>query len=451
MSEKRKDTKGRNLRPGEDQMPDGRYRYRYLDHSGKRLAVYSWKLTPSDRVPAGRRDGLSLREKEQQIERDRRDGIDTVSAKKLSLNQMFERYMESRPELRPTTRNNYTYLYRTYVFGSLGMKKIHEIRYSDMRAFYLQLLTEGVPLPPDAHGQVMCSRPLKIGSVNLIHNVLNPVFASAVMDDYIRKNPCIPAMQDIRKKYGRSGERRRALTIEQQDVLVRFIKDSRYYGHWLPMITVFLGTGCRIGELIGLRWCDIDFDGGFISVNHTIVYRRGDLGTFEMHVALPKTEAGVRRIPMLKAVRSVLLEGRGRQKWSGGCLDEIDGFRDFVFINNRGHVHNPSTVNRAISRICSVYNKEEKETAEYENRIPVLLPHFSAHTFRHTFCARLCENETNVKVIQEIMGHADISTTMNIYAEISEEKKKRAMYSLEGKIRISCYRGRSGLLSGIYF
>ena len=59
------------------------------------------------------------------------------------------------------------------------------------------------------------------------------------------------------------------------------------------------------------------------------------------------------------------------------------------------------------------------------------------HNLRHTFCTRFCENETNIKVIQEIMGHSDISTTMNIYAEATEAKKKESFESLEGKIKIS--------------
>ena len=70
------------------------------------------------------------------------------------------------------------------------------------------------------------------------------------------------------------------------------------------------------------------------------------------------------------------------------------------------------------------------------NAEPLFLPNFSAHHLRHTFCARLCENETNLKAIQEIMGHADISTTMDIYAECSEEKKKKVMTNLEGCIII---------------
>lgn len=83
------------------------------------------------------------------------------------------------------------------------------------------------------------------------------------------------------------------------------------------------------------------------------------------------------------------------------------------------------------------YNTEEAALAKKENRAAELLPHFSAHNLRHTFCTRFCENETNLKIIQEIMGHADISTTMNIYNEATKEKKMESFASLEGKIKIS--------------
>lgn len=85
----------------------------------------------------------------------------------------------------------------------------------------------------------------------------------------------------------------------------------------------------------------------------------------------------------------------------------------------------------------SLNNKEETEAAKEERRQPELLPHFTVHNLRHTFCTRFCENETNLKVIQEIMGHADISTTMNIYNEATKEKKKESFANLEGKVKIS--------------
>ena len=85
MSEKRRDNKGRILRTGESQRTDGRYMYKYVNRAGETKVVYSWKLVPTDRVPKGKRDAISLREKEREIQRDLEDGIDT-KGKKISFN-----------------------------------------------------------------------------------------------------------------------------------------------------------------------------------------------------------------------------------------------------------------------------------------------------------------------------------------------------------------------------
>lgn len=107
MAEKRKDSKGRILRDGENQMKDGRYRYQYMDSRGKRCAVYSWKLVETDRTPPGKRDDLSLREKIKQIDRDVEDGIKTAANNKITLNDMFDLYMAGKYELKDSTRSNY--------------------------------------------------------------------------------------------------------------------------------------------------------------------------------------------------------------------------------------------------------------------------------------------------------------------------------------------------------
>ena len=97
----------------------------------------------------------------------------------------------------------------------------------------------------------------------------------------------------------------------------------------------------------------------------------------------------------------------------------------------------PHSINRVIARIISLHNEKEVKKAHSENREPELLPHFSVHNLRHTFCTRFCENETNIKIIQEIMGHADITTTMDIYNEATLDKKKESFANLEGKIKLS--------------
>ena len=171
-------------------------------------------------------------------------------------------------------------------------------------------------------------------------------------------------------------------------------------------------------------------------INHNLVYRVQEDGTCTNHVNSPKTKAGIRIIPMLDEVFDAFLEEYQYQKVIGFCTDEIDGYSGFVFCTGDGKVYLPNAINRTIRSICADYNKEEESKAKEENRDPVLLPKFSCHILRHTFCTRFCENETNLKVIQEIMGHADISTTMDVYAEATQEKKKESMTSLQSALLV---------------
>lgn len=170
--------------------------------------------------------------------------------------------------------------------------------------------------------------------------------------------------------------------------------------------------------------------------NYKYMYRVQEDGTCTNHVNSPKTKAGIRIIPMIDEVFDAFLEEYQYQKVIGFCTDEIDGYSGFVFCTGDGKVYLPNAINRTIRSICADYNKEEESKAKEENRDPVLLPKFSCHILRHTFCTRFCENETNLKVIQEIMGHADISTTMDVYAEATQEKKKESMTSLQSALLV---------------
>lgn len=423
MAEKRKDSKGRILRDGEGQMKDGRYRYQYMDGRGKRYAVYSWKLVETDRMLPGKRDDISLREKIKQIDRDIEDGIKASSNSKVTLNDMFNLYMAGKYELKDSTRSNYLYMYENYVADEIGRKKVAGIKYSDIKAFYNSLIRE---------------KGFKPNSMEIINTILHPVFILAVRDGYIRNNPTDGVMAEIKKSHSWEKPKRYALTEQEQEAFIDYISNSDIYRHWLPLFTVFLGTGCRVGEIIGLRWQDLDFESRTISINHNLIYRvyRQQGGKCEMHITTPKTSAGCRTIPMLDEVRWALLQEKRLQMQRGYSQTEIDGYSGFVFTNREGNVHNPHTINGAIKRIYTAYNDQEKEKAKEEKREPVLIRHFSVHNLRHTFCTRFCENETNIKVIQEIMGHSDISTTMNIYAEATESKKKESFENLQGKIKI---------------
>ncbi len=105
-------------------------------------------------------------------------------------------------------------------------------------------------------------------------------------------------------------------------------------------------------------------------------------------------------------------------------IGRVDGYDDFIFVNRYGDVQNQGNLNKAIRRIMRDCNDEilEKYGADSD---PVLLPHFSCHILRHTFATRLCESGINLKVIQNVLGHADVSTTMNIYVDVTNALKKK--------------------------
>ena len=266
--------------------------------------------------------------------------------------------------------------------------------------------------------------------------MLHPTFQLAVRDDIIRTNPSDGVMAQVKKKPGKNHGVRHALTLEQQRAFMNYTANSPVFCHWTPLFTVLLGTGGRIGEIIGLRWQDLDFEKRTISINHSVVYYAQEGAKTRksvFQVSLPKTEAGIRTIPMLDAVYDAFQEEYEVQKENGFNSTEIDGMTGFVFCNRFGNVHNPQTVNRTIKRILESCNAEEVLKAKKEKRQPVILPHFSCHHLRHTFCTRFCEQETNIKVIQSIMGHANIETTMDIYAEVTDMKKEESMKHLSEK------------------
>ena len=404
MAQARKDSRGRALRKGEVQRAsDNRYMYTYTDPLGRRKFIYA-------------NDLATLREKEKQLMKDQLDGLDLYVAGKATINDTFDRYMSTKYDLRETTRSNYLYVWDHFIRDTFGKKKIAEIKYSDILQFYLYLLNEA---------------DIALGTLDSIHCLLHPTFQLAVRDEIIRKNPSDGVIKEISKRAGKSRGVRHALTIEQQRAFMDYIANHPVYYHWWPLFTVLLGTGCRIGEAIGLRWDDLDFEKRTISINHSLVYYPvGDSRTSVLRVSKPKTAAGIRTVPMLDIVYDAFQMEREEQEETGANETEIDGMKGFVFVNRNGSAPNPQAINRTIKRIISSYNAEEIIKAKKQRREPVILPDFSCHHLRHTFCTRLCENETNLKVIQSIMGHRNIETTMDIYAEATEQKKQESFENL---------------------
>ena len=420
----RKDNKGRNLWKGEYQNKDGRYEYQYVDVKGKRRKVYSWCLTETDKPPRDKKCDLCLRKLEEQIAKDLKDEIDTFKAKQYTLDALFEEYIsvENKPELKQSTRTNYKYTYYRSVSPILGSRKIDTIKKSDIRKFYNYLIHEAGYKP---------------NSMEIVHTILHPIFAMAVDDELIRTNPAHGVMAEIKKRNDWEKPKRHSLTESEQAAFIDYMKTEKKYNHWLNLFTVLFGTGCRVGEFIGLRWEDCDFKNNVININHQLIYRQQDSGLCEFHITTPKTKAGERDIPMLPEVREALLNEKLYQMKHGFNKSEIDGYSGFIFCNRFGTVQSAHNINRAIDRIRKEYNEKETAAAEKEKREPLLIRYFTVHQIRHSFCTRLCEKEVNMKVIQDVMGHSDITTTMNIYAEATKEKKQQTFAELAGKLKIS--------------
>ena len=405
----RKDPRGRALKSGEVYRKDGRYVYTYTNPLGQRKYIYA-------------NDLVSLRKKEQELLKAQLDGLDVYTAGNATINFVFDRYIALKQHLKDSTRSGYIYTYNHFVRKDFGKKKIADIKYSDVVQYYLYLLKD---------------KEIALGTLDSIHCLLHPTFELAVRDDIIRKNPTTGAMKEVNRRSGKNRGIRHALTIEQQRAFMNYIANSPVYYHWWPLFTFLLGTGCRIGEAIALRWDDLDFKNKMITINHSIAnYKSEEKNKCVSTLSTPKTEAGIRTIPMLDVVYDALKLEEEDQQENGFNETVIDGVSGFVFQNRFGNILNQQAVNSAIKRIVTNYNNEEEITAAREKRNPLILPYFSCHILRHTFATRLCEQETNLKVIQSIMGHRNIETTMDIYAEATDKKKKESFENLSVKLDV---------------
>lgn len=362
---------------------DGRYLYRYVDLSGKKKTIYAVTL-------------VELRGKEKKIERDLQDGIDT-SRGDMTLNQLFKIYMDTKTDLRESTWCNYMAVWNNALTESmLGNMKISQIKQLHIRSFYSELAKKG----------------LSANTIKMYHNLIYPALELAVNSDIIRKNPA----KDCRKGVGGTKKQRIALTASEQENLLDFMTHNNRYAVYYPLVIFALSTALRVGELTGLRWSDVDLKGNVVHIRQQLIYKNlGDGCRF--HIQDLKTEAGRRDIPLTAAARKSLIRQKEIYLLLGKAArqQEIEGVSDFVFTNTLGKPYATNAINFALNNIVQAYNKQESEQAIKERREPELLPHISAHILRHTACTRLAESGLEPKVLQSIMGHANVSITLDVY------------------------------------
>lgn len=389
----RKDSDRVVLQKGESQRKNGTYCFRWVDISGVRHSVYAPTLA-------------LLRDKEKEIDMDIHDGI-RADMRNRPVNEFFDLWSSIKRGVKENTMQNYRYMYNKFVRPSFGRLKLADVRKSDVRQFYLYLA--------DKIG-------MKASTIDNIHNVLHQVFDMAIDDRVIRINPASRVMREIKRTPKYKSQKRHALTIAQENMFLDYLKKSETYRRWYPVFAVMLGTGMRAGETTGLRWCDVDFDEGYIDINHTMVYysHEGEEGC-RYDINTPKSEAGNRRIPMLDFVRDALIEEQTRQKEMGlKCRTNISGYSDFIFLHDNGSVINFGHLNKLINHVIKAHNEE---ALALDPQTDELLPSFSCHILRHSFATRMCEAGVNVKVMQDVLGHSDVTITLGIYAEATKDLK----------------------------
>lgn len=404
----RKDDKGYVLWKGESKRKDGYYIYQYKDLVGRRRVAYA-------------KDLPTLRKKEKEIIKDLNDGIDTYASENTTLNMAFERCMMGKANLKESTCQFYQYIYDLIIRKELGQRKVKSIKYSELKAFYLSLLVSGK---------------LNICTVSSVHTILHATFKMLIRDEIIRVNPADDVLAEIKKSGRWKMNERHALTVDQQRIFLQYIHDDSIFSHWYPLFAFFLSTGCRATEALAICWSDIDFTKKEIQIRRNLLYRKRPSGEYGFYITTPKTKKSKREIPMIDKLEQILREEYERQKQDGFCKAVVDGKKGFVFMNRNGGVFRSETINSAIRRIYRAYNKEETLKAMEEHREPILLPHFSCHHLRHTFCTRYCEVEPNARIVQEVMGHSNIITTMNIYAEVTESTKHESLERCQNNFMI---------------
>jgi integrase len=398
---KRKDKYGRLLHKGESQRSNGTYSFRKSKNGKKIIEIYSPTLE-------------ELREKEKEINLMIGQGVDIIAAQNMTINDGYIRYCTGRTDWREQTKITRESLYKNHIKGTIGRRKLKDIKHSDVTAYYIDLMTE---------------KGLGAGTVNNINEVLSIIYKAAINDQIVIFNPVVGACTEAKRKTQKKIGKRHALTEQEQTALVNYL--DQINSRWKPLIVFLLGTGCRIGEAAALTWSDIDFNKNEIRINKTLGRKTGGF-----YINPPKTSAGCRVIPMFSAVRFALIEQRKAQLMNGVKAPEVDGFKNFVFTTERGKVINSPNISTIIHGITDSYNAEEKQRAEAEGRKPKYIRPFSAHCLRHTFASRLCSVESDIKLIASIMGHTDIKTTLNIYAEVSGQRKHDTFNKLDGKLQI---------------
>lgn len=365
MSGKRGDSKNRILRNGESQRQDGRYAFKYIDATGKQQFVYSWKLEKTDKTPQGKRDDISLREKEKLILKDIDDEI-VPRGGEMTVLELVKKYFLQKTGVRHNTEANYKFVVNIIKKEAFGKKRIDKVKLSDAKCWLIKMQRDG----------------RGYSSIHSIRGVIRPAFQMAVDDDLIRKNPFEFQLATV---VVNDSVTREAITRKQERAFLEFV---------------------------GLTLNDIDMQNRKINVNHQLQRKRN----MEYVIENTKTTSGTREIPMSDEVYACfqrIIENRKKVKTE----PMIDGKCGFLYLDKNDMPMVALHWEKYFQHICKKYNSIYK----------VQMPKVTPHVCRHTFCSNMAKSGMNPKTLQYLMGHSDIGVTMNTYTHIGYDDAKEEL------------------------
>lgn len=392
MSGKRRDHKNRILRNGESQRKDGRHAFKYIDANGQPQFVYSWKLEKTDKLPAGKRDDLSLREKEKLIQRDLFDGI-VPNGGEMTVLQLVQKYVLQKTGVRPSTEAGYRTVINMITNDPFGGIRIDRVKPSDAKLWLIKLQKEG----------------RSYNSIHTIRGVVRPAFQMAVDDDLIRKNPFAFQLATV---VVNDSVTREAITRKQERAFLEFVKNDKYFSKYYDGIYLLFKTGLRVSEFVGLTIHDIDLQKRTIDVNHQLQRT----SKMEYVIEPTKTNAGTRVLPMTEDVYECvkrIIENRPKPK----AEPIIDGRTGFLYLDKNGRPMVALHWEKYFQHICQKYNKIYK----------VQMPKVTPHVCRHTYCSNMAKSGMNPKTLQYLMGHSDIGVTLNTYTHLKFEDAQQEL------------------------
>lgn len=389
MSEKRRDNRNRILRNGESQRQDGRYAYKYKDINGETKFVYSWRLDKNDRAPAGKPRDLSLREKERQIQQDLFNQI-VPNGGNLTVLELVQKYLSLKVNVRHNTQANYNFVVGILKKESFGSLRIDKVKLSDAKAWLIKLQKDG----------------RGYSTIHSVRGVVRPAFEMAVQDDLIRKNPFGFELATV---VVNDSVTREAITRAQERAFLKFIQEDNCYRKYYDGIYILFNTGLRISEFCGLTISDIDFQNKRIRVDHQLQRKRD----MEYIIEDTKTKSGERYVPMspqvVECFRRVIANRKTPKQ-----EPMIDGYTGFLFLDKNGMPMVALHWEHYFKHILNKYNSIYK----------VQLPKITPHVCRHTFCSNMAKSGMSPKTLQYIMGHSDISVTLNTYTHLTFDDAK---------------------------